>query len=68
MPDPTLMLTVLIQDTDIATKREIALKCLINIGAAVEDLKDFLVRKDYRRCKILAMAVHFIRHMMHFIV
>ena len=43
------MLTVLIQDTDIATKREIALKCLIlNMGEAGEDLiKDFLVRRDY---------------------
>ena len=46
-----LMLTVLIQDTDIATKREIALKFLIlNIGESVEDLiKDFLVRRDYCR-------------------
>lgn len=39
--------TLLMQDTDIATKRVIALKCLIlNMGEAVEDLiKDFLVRQ-----------------------
>ena len=44
------MLTVLIQDTDIATKREIALKCLIlNMGAAVDLIKGFLIRNDYCR-------------------
>ncbi|XP_052459822.1 uncharacterized protein LOC128018377 isoform X2 [Carassius gibelio] len=43
--EKTRLLPVVEKDTDTATKREIALKCLIlNMGEAVEDLiKDFLV-------------------------
>ncbi|CAL8256985.1 unnamed protein product [Arctogadus glacialis] len=41
--EQTNQLPTVQEDTDIATKREIALKCLtFNMGEAVEDLKDFL--------------------------
>jgi len=50
------------QDTDVAVKREIALKSLIvYMGEEVEDLiKDFLVNQDlFSNGKILAKAVNF---------
>ncbi|KAK7118576.1 hypothetical protein R3I94_022160 [Phoxinus phoxinus] len=54
-----------LEDTDTATKREIALKCLIlYMGEAVEDLKDFLVSEKEEAGQILqqeTMAVFIIR-------
>jgi hypothetical protein len=50
------------QDTDIGTRREIALKCLIiNMRESMDDLvQEFLVRQDYCTGVMLAKTVHLI--------
>ncbi|XP_056444323.1 uncharacterized protein LOC130380918 [Gadus chalcogrammus] len=64
--EKTNLLPTVQEDTDIATKREIALKCLIlNMGEAVEDLiKDFLVSEKEEADMVLqqeSIAIFVIR-------
>ena len=58
-----IIVTVFMQDTDIGTRREIALKCLIiNMRESMDDLvQEFLVRQDYcTGVVMLAKTVHLI--------
>ena len=57
-----IIVTVFMQDTDIGTRREIALKCLIiNMRESMDDLvQEFLVRQDYCTGVMLAKTVHLI--------